>query len=191
MFLANSLLIYLPYTRFGNVIREDNAGHNHINNLDRKRWTGTVWIDRTAKHNKVNYPKEKIKLKTLDSYKFKDVDIIKLDVEGYEYDVMLGMEKTVDKWKPIVQVEMVYGQPHRFGHSVHEILDYFKKRDYIMTLSNGEKLEMIWVNKNAEKFTKKGAMPVRGKMERFFIHKDHQSWNIIQQKPYNRLFEEV
>ena len=166
------------------VIRPDNAGHNHINNLDRKRWTGKVWIDRTAKHNKVDYEKVPVSIRTLDSYQFDNVDIIKIDVEGYEYDVLLGAIETIEKWKPVVQVEMVYGQPHRFGYTVHDILNYFESRDYVMTLSDGTVMPFEWIQKKQGK-----QMPVKGKMDRFFIHKDHASWNNIPEKPFDKLFE--
>ena len=166
------------------VIRPDNAGHNHIDNEDRPRWTGRKWIPRTEKHHKVQYEKVSVKLKTLDSYDFQDVDIIKIDVEGFEYDVLLGATKTIETWKPVVQVEMVYGQPHRFGHSVHDILKYFEDRGYKMTLSDGTILPMEWVQKKPGK-----QMPVKGKMDRFFVHQDHPSWAAFQADPINALFE--
>lgn len=168
------------------VIRPDNAGHNHVNNYDRPRWTGKKWIPRTAKHNKVDYEKVPIEIKTLDSYNFKDVDIIKIDVEGFEYDVMLGAIDTIKRCKPVVQVEMVYGQPHRFGHTVHEILKFFKDLDFKMTLSDGTILPMEWVQKRQGR-----DMPVKGKMDRFFIHKDHPSWANISKNPIDVLFEEA
>lgn len=166
------------------VIRPNNAGHNHINNQNRMRWTGKKWIPRTDKHNRVDYEKIPVKVKTLDSYNFQDVDIIKIDVEGFEYDVMLGATETIKKWRPIVQVEMVYGQPHRFGHTVHEILEYFESRDYVMTLSDGSILPMEWIQKKQGK-----EMPVKGKMDRFFVPKEHASWDNIQEEPFNNLFE--
>jgi len=165
------------------VIRPNNAGHNHINNRNRPRWTGTKWIERTEKHNKVEYEKIPVKVKTLDSFKFQDVDIIKIDVEGFEYDVLLGSTETINTWKPVVQVEMVYGQPHRFGRTVHDILKYFEERDYKMTLSDGTTLPMEWVQKRQGK-----EMPVKGKMDRFFVHKDHPSWNSIPLAPKDTLF---
>ena len=85
--------------------------------------------------------------------------------EGFEYDVMLGATQTIEKWKPVVQVEMVYGQPHRFGHSVHDILKFFEERGYKMTLCDGTILPMEWVQKRQGK-----EMPVKGKMDRFFVH---------------------
>ena len=46
-----------------------------------------------------------IPLKTLDSYNFQDVDIIKIDVEGFETAVLEGAEQTIKTQKPIIQVE--------------------------------------------------------------------------------------
>ena len=166
------------------VIRPNNAGHNHINNEDRPRWTGKKWIPRTDKHHKVDYEKVPVKIKPLDSYNFQNVDIIKIDVEGFEYDVLLGATQTIDNWKPVVQVEMVYGQPHRFGHSVHDIIKYFDERGYKMTLCDGTVLPMEWVQKKQGK-----EMPVKGKMDRFFVHKDHPSWDRFKANPINALFE--
>ena len=48
---------------------------------------------------------EKINVKNLDSYKFKDIGLIKIDVEGYELNVFKGGIKTLKKWKPIILFE--------------------------------------------------------------------------------------
>jgi len=166
------------------VIRPDNAGHNHVVNDDRLRWTGKKWIERTEKHKKVTYEQVPIRIETLDSYGFEDVDIVKIDVEGFEYDVLLGAKDTVDRCRPVVQVEMVYGQPHRFGYTVHDILEYFDSRDYAMTLADGTVLPMEWVQKRQGR-----DMPVKGKMDRFFVPREHASWNNIPEDPFNQLFE--
>lgn len=43
---------------------------------------------------------------TLDSIKPKDVDLIHLDVEGYEYNALKGAVRTIKKYKPLIVVEM-------------------------------------------------------------------------------------
>lgn len=43
--------------------------------------------------------------KTLDSFNFKDVDFIKIDVEGHEYKVLQGGIETIKKYKPIIVIE--------------------------------------------------------------------------------------
>ena len=55
-----------------------------------------------------------------------------------------------------------------------------------MTLSDGTILPMEWVQKRQGR-----DMPVKGKMDRFFIHKDHPSWANISKNPIDVLFEEA
>lgn len=43
---------------------------------------------------------------TLDSIKPPDVDLIHLDVEGYEYQALKGAVKTINKHKPLIVLEM-------------------------------------------------------------------------------------
>ena len=55
--------------------------------------------------NKVG-KKIKIKLKKLDSFKnFKNIELIKIDVEDFELEVIKGSVKTLKKFKPIVAFE--------------------------------------------------------------------------------------
>lgn len=41
----------------------------------------------------------------LDSFNFQTVDLIQLDVEGYESNVLTGAEHTISKFKPVIIVE--------------------------------------------------------------------------------------
>ncbi len=57
-----------------------------------------------------------IEMRTLDSFNFTKVDIIKIDVEGYEVPLLLGAKKTILDNKPIIQIEanetgLRYGRP--------------------------------------------------------------------------------
>jgi FkbM family methyltransferase len=63
-----------------------------------------------------------ILLNTLDSYQFTEVDIIKIDVEGYEIDVLKGAEHTIKIQKPIIQIEG-NSSGERYGHTKKDILD--------------------------------------------------------------------
>jgi len=46
-----------------------------------------------------------VPVKTLDSYEFSDVGFIKLDVEGFEREVLLGGRETIRKYKPVLYIE--------------------------------------------------------------------------------------
>jgi FkbM family methyltransferase len=55
-------------------------------------------------------------MRTLDSFAFVDVDLIKIDVEGFEYHVLLGARKTLGRCKPTIIVEQKPGNGSRYGH---------------------------------------------------------------------------
>ena len=46
-----------------------------------------------------------IEMKTLDSFAFDNVDIIKIDAEGYELPVLQGAKATISRNRPWIQVE--------------------------------------------------------------------------------------
>lgn len=47
-----------------------------------------------------------IVIKTIDEFEFENVSFIKIDTEGFEYDVLLGGYKTIEKFKPIIWIEI-------------------------------------------------------------------------------------
>lgn len=73
-----------------------NAGHTHV---DPDTATG-AWP-----------------MRTLDSYEYQQVDFIKIDCEGYEYDVILGGEQTIRRCRPRICVEqkphLIHGAQYR------------------------------------------------------------------------------
>jgi FkbM family methyltransferase len=149
------------------IIKKDNAGHNYLDNLHLPTRTGQIRTRPTEP------PTETVHLRTLDSYNFEDVDIIKIDVEGHEFDVVQGAEQTILKYHPVVQLEMVEHQPIRFNWNCQMIYDWFYDRDYIPTLSNGKPAGRLW-----HKFPRE--------MERFFVHKSQLQ---AHQDPLSSLFE--
>jgi len=102
-------------------IVEGNSGHSHI--------------------NPESIGKGKIPLKTLDSFNFKEIDMIKIDVEGFEEEILRGAENTIKSNKPLMIVEQ---QDHGYKNakatlpSVHilqswgyVVLEQFKK-DWVL-----------------------------------------------------------
>ena len=53
-------------------------------------------------------------MRTLDSFEIQDVDLLKIDVEGYELQVLLGAEQTIRSCRPIIVIEQ-NGQEERYG----------------------------------------------------------------------------
>ena len=84
----------------------------------------------------------KVELKKLDDYELTDVDFIKIDVEGYENQVVLGAKETLLRNKPIIIVEQK-GFSGRFNETQFEAVDTLKSygakvidqvvKDYILS----------------------------------------------------------
>lgn len=151
-----------------------NDGHNRVAN-DNGDFT-TV----TGKEIKRNegYTRVEIDQKTLDSYNFKDVDIIKIDTEGYELLILEGADQTIKSNRPIVQVECVEIQPRAFGRTIQELMDFFNDRDYVITTVDGTVLGPEW-------------QYVKKMMDRFMIPRERTDlYTLPEEMPFNRLFEE-
>ena len=84
----------------------------------------------------------KVELKKLDDYELTDVDFIKIDVEGYENQVVLGAKEILLRNKPIIIVEQK-GFSDRFNETQFEAVDTLKSygakvidqvvKDYILS----------------------------------------------------------
>lgn len=88
-----------------------------------------VLVHSAASFNKLETKTKSIliDLNKLDNYHFNDVDLIKIDVEGYESNVIDGAKKTIMKFKPIIvaeieqrhlknmKIEVVIKKNHQFG----------------------------------------------------------------------------
>jgi FkbM family methyltransferase len=85
----------------------------------------------TDNHIKKSEYVVQVPARTIDSFNFEDVDAIKIDVEGSELFVIEGAEKTIDRCRPSVQVEIVPDQCARYGYQPQDLYDFFAKRDYV------------------------------------------------------------
>lgn len=47
-----------------------------------------------------------VKVRAIDSFMFDDVSFIQLDIEGYEQFALQGARWTIQKWRPIIQIEL-------------------------------------------------------------------------------------
>jgi FkbM family methyltransferase len=87
-----------------------------------------AWSYFEAEHIERSFLKKEsiiVDCKTLDSYHFNDVDFIKIDVEGYELNVLIGAKDTINKYKPILLIEVPSGRKDR-----NNILNYLNNMGY-------------------------------------------------------------
>ena len=115
-----------------NFLNESNHGDIHILN------------------NKSDYQIESIKL---DDYKFSDIDLIKIDVQGYELMVLNGSIQTILNNKPIIIIEIEQHQLHLTHTKSQEIINFFNNNEYEVYLLNYSYLsDYICIHKNNIEF---------------------------------------
>lgn len=66
---------------------------------------------------------------TVDSLKLQDVDLLQLDVEGYEWHALKGATETILRCHPVIQVEL-RGFTEKFGKTDREVRDLLSDLGY-------------------------------------------------------------
>lgn len=93
---------------------------------DERRKCGMHIVDGLSGRSHVNgegdFPMER-----LDDFGFENVDLVKVDVEGFELMVLKGAEQTLLKWKPVMVVEQKPKHGGRYGLSDTAAIDYLKE----------------------------------------------------------------
>jgi len=83
-----------------------------------------------------------IPTKTLDSYQLAEVDFVKIDVEGHELKVLMGMSETVRRCNPLIFVEVLPSGPLQ---AVRELLSSWGYTQVAQVEQN-----QIWRHKNEQ-----------------------------------------
>ncbi len=81
-----------------------------------------------------------IECKPLDDYNFENVDFIKIDTEGSELYVLQGAEKTIQKWKPLIQIECNSLSDSLYGIQRTTIIEYLSSLGYYLYNSGSPNL---------------------------------------------------
>lgn len=114
---------------------------------------------------------QRVPLKTLDSYRFEGVSLIKIDVEGHEYSVIEGAEATISSSKPALLVEI---EQRHIGRPINEVFDKILSMGYhgfFMGLYGLTSLDNfnISLHQSMEKFSLKKRDYINNFL---FLHKD-------------------
>lgn len=88
----------------------------------------------------------KVKVSTLDiwmlSHSLAKVDLIKIDVEGFEYNVLKGAKKVISQFKPRFFIELDDNNLQEQNSSAKNVVDFLQSCDYSVYHSvTGKKIE--------------------------------------------------
>lgn len=68
-----------------------------------------------------------VEMRPLDSFGLEEVDFIKIDVEGWEHNVVKGAIETIQKWRPTMIVEQKPGNAELHGLKQYGAVNLLKK----------------------------------------------------------------
>lgn len=102
--------------------------------------TGTVYLNESSADDTTNYIATggtKVKQATLDSFtaELSSIDFLKIDVEGYELEVLKGATVTLDKTK-VLYIEFIPTQLERAGAKPEDVLRILREHFALFTLNS-------------------------------------------------------
>jgi FkbM family methyltransferase len=101
-------------------------------------WQGNIYMDRDAGENIIGSQLIPVEIRTLDSYGFDSVDVIKVNASEREMSVLLGSEDTISRCRPVVQVSRWWSHPDEFyqgaqlvpTHTPEDMVTFFQSHGY-------------------------------------------------------------
>lgn len=114
--------------------------------------SGLASIGEVNANDKVKF--EEVKVSSIDEvvrdYNIENVDFIKIDVEGFELNVLKGALNTISNYKPELLVE--YSKTYQCGYSPLELVRLLKKINYKIEILNSEDFWCFPTNSKHIKF---------------------------------------
>ena len=96
-----------------NFDRSDEKHQKHLGTLKKIKQNAYVKLDQFIKDENLN-----------------NIDFIKLDVDGYELDILNSGEEFLRNNKPIIFIEIAPYLYPEFGYSCEELIEYIEKLNY-------------------------------------------------------------
>ena len=108
-------------------------------NNSRVRASGGVITN--LRNSKINF----VNQKTLDSFNFKDIDFIKIDVEGHELKVLEGAKLLIAQYSPVFVIEENGSQVQWGKGKENDAIDYLLSLNYKIVAKNEPNLSKDYV----------------------------------------------
>lgn len=124
----------IEINNFKNIISENKAISNQNSTVEILYNEGDHNIGMASSFLKNFTSKEIVESVTLDDYasnnSIEKIDLIKIDIEGGEYNAILGMTKILNDSKPQVLIEINHQTLQDSGRTEKEIIDLFNQFNY-------------------------------------------------------------
>ncbi len=88
-----------------------------------------------------NIGHEEVEITTIDDLIPEQIDFLKIDVEGYELEVLLGATEALNRGIPIVVLEVSVGPARDLGRDPWEAVRYLQDRGYTCVRADGRALD--------------------------------------------------
>ena len=141
------------FNQFFSSVKENNIENIHLENvgIGENNEIRELYINPNNVGNSSVIADERfdhltIKLKNLESYveDLKSVDFVKIDVEGFELDVILGNKAFFEKFRPIIWLEYNPQLYDTSDYRVEQLDEFIKKNNYkIKSLKRGVEIKDI------------------------------------------------
>lgn len=158
------------------LLHERNGGHNHLAHYNKNPRANQ---ERSTKNTCT------VDVKRLDDFDFERVDFIKIDVEGYEKFVLEGAQATIQRERPLLQLEIVAKQCFKFNYFAEDMIDWIRSWDYRVASKRDGWLDGNFQTVNRQLYYNNH--PRKGDMDLFFVPCE---WN-TQLEPKLELFFEA
>lgn len=126
----------IKINNFTNIIAENKAISNQNSTIEILYNESEKNVGMASTYLKNFTSKELVECFSLDHYlkekMINKVDLIKIDIEGGEFNALLGMNRILSELKPKVLIEINQVALENSGHSENEIIELFKKYNYKM-----------------------------------------------------------
>jgi FkbM family methyltransferase len=112
-------------------VSPDECGNASLNNF------GVMEGTTDRKINAVELKTISVKVEKIDDYNLKDIGFIKVDCQNHEQEVVEGAIQTIDKYSPVLCLELPVRNKKEVDYR-NNMIEYLKKYNYILRGSLGK-----------------------------------------------------